>query len=266
MGRNKLLLAAFVIALLALPLNTSPAIASESSCGIGGELGGGCHVANGGVTLGATHASPGNPGSAAHSAPEGGSSGGTPEPKNNDAACIHFLDCIIVSKPNIHHGHHGVTIHDLKTFKPTPGIDHMQPNGWAVIGLDANFYSAVGSELKHGKLLGKTAAVKFTPIGWHWNYGDEKSATRATAGSTWAVLGLHEFDPTPTSHIYRKKGTYVIDLGITFSAEYRYAGGAWTDVVGTITVPANKLKVTAGDASTVLVGRDCRQNPRGPGC
>jgi hypothetical protein len=79
-------------------------------------------------------------------------------------------------------------------------------------------------------------------------------------------LGILEFDPTPTSHVYGKKGTYRIDLDITFSAKYRYGGGQWTNVIGTLAVPANQLKLKAGKATTVLVGHDCHQNPRGPGC
>ena len=66
--------------------------------------------------------------------------------------------------------------------------------------------------------------------------------------------------------VYRAEGTYFIDLSITFTADYKYATGNWTHVLGTITLPANRLEATAGDAKTVLVNRDCTQNPSGPGC
>jgi hypothetical protein len=135
-----------------------------------------------------------------------------------------------------------------------------------IVGLATNFYSIVGVEIENGQLLGQPASVRFTPISWHWTYGDGKSATRSTAGRTWAAQHIAEFDPTPTSHVYTAEGTYYIDLTITFRAEYRYAGGPWLPVIGTIALPANRLKATAGDAKTVLVGRDCTQNPSGPGC
>ena len=77
---------------------------------------------------------------------------------------------------------------------------------------------------------------------------------------------MRDFDPTPTSHLYRAKGTYEIDLDIQFGAEYRYAGDGWTPVAGTIDVPANRLRAVAGDAKTVLVNHDCLVNPKGPGC
>jgi hypothetical protein len=159
-----------------------------------------------------------------------------------------------------------LTISDLAHFRPDPGIDHMQPNGWMVVGLPTNFYAEVGPQIHDGTLLGQPASVRFTPVTWYWTYGDGHSATRATKGNTWAALGKREFDETPTSHIYRSTGTYFIDLDIDFAAEYRFAGGPWVPVIGVVRVPANRLVATAGDAKTVLVQHDCAANPSGPGC
>ena len=163
-------------------------------------------------------------------------------------------------------GNPSLSINDLKNFPAVPGTDHMEPNGWMIVGLDTNFYSIVGVEIVNGTLLGQPASVRFTPIAWHWTYGDGHTATRGTPGTTWAAQSIPEFDPTPTSHVYTAEGTYYIDLSITFRAEYKYATGNWTPVYGTITLPANRLKATAGDAKTVLVNHDCTQNPSGPGC
>jgi hypothetical protein len=176
------------------------------------------------------------------------------------AACEVF----IVVMPGQPHG--GVTLSDLKHFKPRPGTDHMQPNGWAIIGLDTNFFATVPSELEHGQLLGQPAEVRFFPLAWHWRYGDGAQATVGTPGATWAAHGLSDFDKTATSHVYRTKGSYAIDLDILFGAEYRYAGSDWVPVEGTIDVPAKRLRVTVGDARTVLVNHDCLANPHGPGC
>jgi hypothetical protein len=176
------------------------------------------------------------------------------------AACEIFT----VVTPGQPHG--GVTLSDLKHFKPRPGTDHMQPNGWAIIGLDTNFFATVPSELEGGQLLGQPAEVRFLPVGWRWRYGDDVQATVGTPGATWAAQGLSEFDATPTSHVYRAKGSYSIDLDIRFGAEYRYAGSGWVPISGTIDVAAKRLRVTAGNARTVLVNHDCLANPKGPGC
>ena len=163
-----------------------------------------------------------------------------------------------------------VTLRDLAAFRPAPGSQQMEPNGWVVPGLDANFYAIVGQQLVPGTLLGQPAAVRFTPVAYHWDYGDRTAAVRSTKGGTWAQLGLRDFDPTPTSHVYEVEGDYVIRLTIDFRAEYRFGAGAgsaaFRPVAGTISLPANELRVTVAGAKTVLVEHDCVANPAGPGC
>lgn len=158
------------------------------------------------------------------------------------------------------------SLSDIAHFRPTPGVDHMEPDGWFIAGLDANFYATGGSSVVNGTLLGYEAQVRFTPIRWTWAYGDGTSSTKSTKGNTWAALGLREFDPTPTSHIYAAPGTYYIDLTIGYRAEYNFAGTGWQTIAGTLWLPANRLVATVGSATTVLVDRDCNRNPNGPGC
>ncbi|HEU0205137.1 MAG TPA: hypothetical protein VFQ74_00375 [Pseudolysinimonas sp.] len=142
----------------------------------------------------------------------------------------------------------------------------MEPNGWVVPGLDANFYSVVDQQLVNGTLLGQPATVRFTPVRWHWNYGDGSAAVRSTKGATWAAQGLRDFDRTATSHVYETEGEYVIHLSIDFRAEYRFGAAGFTPIAGTINLPANDLRVTVTGAKTVLVDHDCVANPGGPGC
>lgn len=159
-----------------------------------------------------------------------------------------------------------ITISDIATFRPTPGRQQMEPDGWTVAGLDTNFYAITEPHVVPGTLLGRPADVRFTPISFRWTYGDGGAATLATKGSTWAALGIAEFEPTPTSHVYEQLGDYTITLTITFAAEYRFAASAWRPVVGTIALPANDLHIRVGTAKTVLVDDDCAQNASGPGC
>lgn len=197
---------------------------------------------------------------------DAGNPGGT-TPPDPYASCIHILnDRCLRAGPERAVPSEPVTLNDIASFRPDPGVDHMEPNGWMIVGLDTNFFAAVGPQIHDGTLLGLPASVRFTPVGYHWVYGDGTSATRSTKGGTWASQAVAEFDPTPTSHIYRAAGTYYIDLTIDFTAEYQFAGTAWTPIAGTLAVPANRLVATAGNAKTVLVERECTQNPRGPGC
>ena len=159
-----------------------------------------------------------------------------------------------------------VRLSDLIGFTPTPGIDHMEPGGWSVVGLDTNFFATANSEVQTGVLLGKPASVRFTAKSFRWVYGDGSAATLNGGGAAWKALGLASFDPTPTSHRYQREGTYTIDLVIEFGAEYRYTTADWIPIAGTLAVPANRLSTTVGTAKTVLVDRDCVQDRHGPGC
>lgn len=159
-----------------------------------------------------------------------------------------------------------VSINDLASFAPAVGGNHMEPNGWIVVGLDTNFYSDAGPRVVEGSLLGQPAAVRFTPVAWRWTYGDRTSKSSTSPGASWASLNLREFDPTPTSHVFAAPGSYAIDLTVEYSAEYQFAGTGWVAIAGTVELPANRIVATASDANTVLVNRDCRQNPGGPGC
>jgi hypothetical protein len=159
-----------------------------------------------------------------------------------------------------------ITIRDIATFIPTPGRQQMEPDGWAVAGLYTNFYAITGSHVVNGTLLGRPADVRFTPVSYRWTYGDGTAATKSTKGGTWASLGVAEFEPTPTSHVYEQVGDYTITLSIVFAAEYRFDGGPWRPVVGTLTLPANDLHIRVGTAKTVLVEHDCLADPSGPGC
>lgn len=202
---------------------------------------------------------------------DGGSGGGSgaqgtsqPSPESDTMCagpCIGHRDA-----PDMPGNDHTVTLSDIARFRPAPGIQRMEPDGWVVVGLPANIYSIVGVQIVPGELLGQSADVRFTPVAWRWNYGDGTAATLPTKGGTWQALGLREFDATPTSHIYQRAGNYTIRLSIVYRAEYRIAGGPFVPIAGTITLPANELYITASGAKTVLVDRDCTVAPRGPGC
>ncbi|MFM9876957.1 MAG: PKD domain-containing protein [Rhodoglobus sp.] len=159
-----------------------------------------------------------------------------------------------------------LALSDIAAFRPDVGTNAMQPNGWAIVGLDTNFFSRGGEETVDGTLLGGPAQVRFTPVAWTWSYGDGATKRTGTAGGTWAELGIPEFDATPTSHVYAAKGTYTITLTIDYVAEYRLGSGAWVPIAGVLSLPSNPLLITVGSAKTVLVEEDCRENPDGPGC
>ena len=227
------------------------------------------------IDLTAETTTPGGEGSS-----NGGGGGGTTTGSDVPPPCRYgtiVIDGITqCSTGGVHHGAAGtapdsptapVTISDIASFIPGPRVQQMEPNGWVIVNLPANIYSlTTSSEIVPGQLLGRSADVRFTPVTWHWDYGDGTTASLPTAGTTWAKQGLAEFDTTPTSHVYRSKGAFTIQLDVTYTAEYRIDGGPFIPIAGTLTLPANDLHITSTGAKTVLVERNCIQDPHGPGC
>lgn len=173
--------------------------------------------------------------------------------------------------PDFYRDDYGVTgpltIRDIAHFRPSPGTNHMEPNGWMIVGLPTNFYARASQQIVAGTLLDKPVWVRFTPITYRWTYGDGTARTTHTPGGTWKQLGKNEFDETPASHRYQQPGRYIIHLTIGFAAEWRWADMTdWVPVIGTLALPANPLEAVAGNAKTVLVERDCTLSPTGPGC
>jgi hypothetical protein len=234
---------------------------------VGGEVG------DGGATLSGDQTTPGSPGGAGGGSGggSGAGSGGSAEPPR---PCEEVFAGLCYGEGQDKPGEEGevwpgippLTLSDIAQFRPQPATQRMQPDGWMVVGLHTNFYAHIDRHVVSGTLLGAPADVRFTPVAYRWRYGDGSSARLTTKGAPWSAHGLSEFDPTPTSHVYRASGTYVIDLDVEYTAEYRFAGGGWVRLSGTIVLPANPLRATAGDAVTVLVDRDCAQPPAGPGC
>ena len=145
-----------------------------------------------------------------------------------------------------------VTIDDLARFLPADVELHAEPDGWAVVGVPANFWTRVQPVVVDGELLGEAAAVRFTPRLYRWDYGDGTSRTSATGGSSWADAGLEELAATPTSHVYRAEADVRAAVTVYWSAEYRFAGGPWIAVAGAVAGEAPTVELLVVRERTVL--------------
>lgn len=159
-----------------------------------------------------------------------------------------------------------VTLHDVAQFAPDHDVASMEPNGWAIVGLPANFYGSSDPQIVDGELFGAAVQVRFTPTAWAWDYGDGTSATSTTAGASWKTLGQDEFTETATSHQFVARGTYAVQSSVGYTVAYRFAGMDWAPIDGTLTIATDRFEVLAGQAQTVLVAGNCRDRPDGPGC
>ncbi len=205
------------------------------------------------------------------SSPESGGTvdvdgGGDDTSDDDHTRCIYRIDSRCLMRSRAGKFSSSVTFADIAHFRPEVGAHTMEPDGWVVTGLPANFISSASVQIVPGTLLGAPAAVKFSPVAWHWNYGDGSLVSHRTGGGSWQSLGIPEFDRTPTSHVFERDGQYTVSLTVEFAAEYQTRGSGWTSIPGTLPLVATPLTVVSADATTVLMDRDCLSNPAGPGC
>lgn len=252
---------------VAVPLSIAPlAVQGSGACPVIEQQVGGCSstgsIAGGGVEVGASQDSAGSGSTGDGGVAIDDSSGDAAEPFDPSVLRIHF-DCpgaaSCATTPAVH-------LSDLISFHPQAPTVAMEPNGWAVVHLDANFVGNAAMDVQSGALLGAQAQVRFTPGRFTWDYGDGSTGTSADGGATWAQLHVPEFSPTSTSHVFQNTGTFSVSATVTYTAEYRFAGQPWQSISGSLQTPAQAFTVVVGDAKTVLVDRDCAANPAGPGC
>lgn len=237
-------------------------------------------VSNGGVNLGRVTTIPGSSGSSSSTGgatrPGPARPSVTPLPSwpgaypssvcSRPSRPVFCLPPVATAKPVVVAATPAVTLTDLARFTPvTPGLIS-EPVGWAIMGLPANFIADEPVVTTSGSLLGASAQVRFTPMGFAWNFGDGSSASTTTGGSTWAALGQSAFSATPTSHVYRTAGTFTVQVTVTLSATYQLGNGAWQPISGTLTRSRSlTIRVSAGSAPVLVTG-PCAPGNAAVGC
>ncbi|MCM3780572.1 hypothetical protein [Microbacterium hydrocarbonoxydans] len=158
-----------------------------------------------------------------------------------------------------------MTITDLQQFAPAPTLAATEPGGVGIAGLPTNFVASASVQTTAGTLFGAPITARFTPIAYDYTYGDGSSATLSTPGRTWADLGQAQFTPTPTSHVYARRGVYFADVDVRYSAEVDLGAG-WMPVPGEVRTdgPAQRIRVL--EARTALVAHTCAERRDAPGC
>jgi hypothetical protein len=183
------------------------------------------------------------------------------------ARCYQTADAICIADraaPTAPPGEPIPTLTDIATFPVTVATAHNQPTGWGVVNRPTNFYADGGTHDVAGVLLGRPATVRFTPVAWHWDYGDDTTTSLAEPRTAWNPQT--QFRATATTHVYTKKNDYTVTLFIDYIAQYQYAGQPWRPVAGALRVRANDLQIITWRVKTRLVARDCLEDPQGAGC
>jgi hypothetical protein len=159
-----------------------------------------------------------------------------------------------------------VTLADLASFVPAKPSLTGEPAGFGVEGLPANIVAAASEQRMPGTVLGWDVVVRFVPSAYVFEYGDGATRRSATGGAAWEHLGLAQFSPTATSHVYRERGTYPVAVSVEYAASVDFGTGWWRPVPGVVTARTSGYEIEVLRASTALVDRTCTEDPHGPGC
>ncbi|MDQ0743508.1 hypothetical protein QFZ62_000816 [Clavibacter sp. B3I6] len=160
----------------------------------------------------------------------------------------------------------GVMLEDVAQFVPRSASIRSQPNGWALVGAPVNLLTDASAHVVDGTLLGRPAQVRFVPVSFTWDHGDGTATTVEGPGASWKQLGQQDFTPTDTSHVYASVGDRQISLTIAYAPSYRFDGGGWQRIPGTLPVLVGPVVIHVLQGSTVLVGGACGSAHAGPGC
>lgn len=158
-----------------------------------------------------------------------------------------------------------VTITDVAAFAPDAIATAAEPDNLGIAGLPTNFVSAATTQTRAGDLFGRPVTVRFTPVGYTFDYGDGASVSTDTGGQTWSSLGQTRFTPTATSHTYRDRGTYAAHVTVHYAAEVDLGGG-WFSIPGELDIAGTLQEIRIFEARTALVAFTCAQRPSAPGC
>jgi len=257
-----------ITAYLSVVLFVTGSLLSTSNPGCAGapSVLGGCASTDGtSVIVEGTQTQPGIDGGGSEWIPTGGTDGGgaaPAEPKNPFGMDL-LYEQIPQDEPTEEIP--AVTVADLAAFSPQKPSFTAEPAGLGVAGLPTNVIAGASEHTVAGTLFDRPVTVRFTPVGYRFDYGDGTISTTSTGGAAWADLGQAQFTPTPTSHTFASPGDYTVNVSVAYTAVVDF--GVTTRVVnGTVTANAAPQTLSVLEARTALVDKTCAQNPRGPGC
>lgn len=158
-----------------------------------------------------------------------------------------------------------ITIADLAQFSAAPTVATAEPGNVGIAGLPTNFTASAQTQVQTGELFGVPITVRFTPSTYLYDYGDGTTATLTAPGQTWEALGLPQFSPTATTHVYRERGEYSVILITGYTVEIDLGTG-WIPLAGQLTIAGTPQTIRILEARTALVAHTCTEDPGGIGC
>ncbi|MDT0203002.1 hypothetical protein [Nocardioides sp. AE5] len=141
-----------------------------------------------------------------------------------------------------------------RTAIPASSIAIQPPEGVTLVNLDTLFATDAVAFEEGFTLLGREVTLRITPVEFEWITGDGGSFTTTTPGMA------YEQGRPMTDYVSWKYLQPAQALGpsvnVTWTAEFRIAGGDWLPVQGTVTTTGPAAELEVKEAVPVLVGGD----------
>ncbi|MGZ4438424.1 MAG: hypothetical protein ACXVW6_12340 [Nocardioidaceae bacterium] len=129
---------------------------------------------------------------------------------------------------------------------PDSDLQVQPANGRTLVNFATNFFTRSAPFDRTVRLLGQRVDLHVWPSSYAWSFGDGAATSGEEAGRPYPHLEV--------THRYRRAGRVAPSVDTTYSARYRVNGGAWRDVVGTVTIPGAPVGLRVTEARPVLVG------------
>ncbi|GAA4352597.1 hypothetical protein GCM10023087_20990 [Microbacterium rhizosphaerae] len=155
---------------------------------------------------------------------------------------------------------------DLAAFTPRRPTLTVEPDGVGIVGAPTNLVAAVPTHALTGTLFDYPVAVRFTPAAYEYDYGDGSRSTTSTGGASWDSLRQAQLTSTPTSHVYRERGSYAVTVRVVYDAAVDWGSGRWVAVIGQVRSAPMTTGIQVYEAHTALVAHTCAEAPTAPGC
>lgn len=145
---------------------------------------------------------------------------------------------------------------ELRSFRPRPPGITIEPGTWSVPTLPTNMIARATAHTQRGELLGWPVEVRFTPVAYHWGFGDSTNRSTPDPGSPWSHRGLTQFADTPTAHRYSRPGQYRVTLQVDYRVEFRFEDDEFDDISGLVSAQAPPVTLKVLTVSPLLFDGD----------
>lgn len=128
---------------------------------------------------------------------------------------------------------------------PLPSLrPQTQPRSTTLVNLPTILWTRAEPLSRNVTLLGQQIELRITPISFTWVHGDGTSATTDSPGAPYPEQTI--------THRYLRRGTVVLRLTTTWSAQWRLAGEAWREVPGSVSTTSDPVALRVREASPTL--------------